>query len=97
MHKRANMLIFQIYVQKGQFNKRKFKFDHVLVFIFSSPNKKSLKTYYYNSSRHGAFVFFLLEHLFCLSQCKTRWTMSMDNAGLEICLLGTSIAMVTLT
>ena len=39
---------------------------------------------------------FLLEHLFCLSQRKTRWTMLMDNLDLNICLLETSNFMVTL-
>ena len=33
---------------------------------------------------------FLQEHLFCLSRRKTPWTMSVDNVGLKICLLGTS-------
>jgi hypothetical protein len=37
---------------------------------------------------------FLPEHLFCLSRCKTNWTMSVDNLGLEICPLGTSNSMV---
>ena len=37
----------------------------------------------------GLYLFFL-EHLFCLSHCKARWTMLMDNVGLEICLMGTS-------
>ena len=36
----------------------------------------------------GPFLF-LLERLFCLSHRKTRWTMSLDNVGLKICLLGT--------
>ena len=40
---------------------------------------------------------FLLEHLFCLPHRKTYWTMSMDNASLKICVLGTSSSMVTLT
>ena len=40
---------------------------------------------------------FLLEHLFCLSHRKIRWTMSVNNLGLEICLLGTLNFMVALT
>ena len=40
--------------------------------------------------------FFLLDHLFCLSHRKTRWTMSVDFVGLKICLVGTSTSMVTL-
>ena len=41
--------------------------------------------------------FFLLEYLFYLSHRKTRWTMLVDYVGLQICLLGTSNSMVTLT
>ena len=37
------------------------------------------------------------ENLFCLSHCKTCWTMTMINVGLKIDLLGTSSSMVTLT
>ena len=40
---------------------------------------------------------FLHEHLFCLSHDKTRWTMLVDDVGFQICLLGTSNSMVTLT
>ena len=35
--------------------------------------------------------------LFCFSHRKTRWTMSLDNIGLKICLMGTLNSMVTLT
>ena len=44
----------------------------------------------------GPFLF-QPKHLFCLSQCKTRWTMSMDNVSLKICLLRTLNSLVTLT
>jgi hypothetical protein len=40
---------------------------------------------------------FLIEHFFCLFHHKTRWTMSVDNVGLKICMLGTLDSMVTLT
>ena len=40
---------------------------------------------------------FLLEHIFCLSHHKTHWTMSMDNVGLKLRLLGISDFMVSLT
>ena len=30
---------------------------------------------------------FLLEHLFCLSRCKTHWTMLVDDVGCKICRL----------
>ena len=36
-------------------------------------------------------------HLFCFSHCKTRWTMSLDNASLQICLFETSNCMLTFT
>jgi hypothetical protein len=44
----------------------------------------------------GPFIF-LLEHLFYLSHRKPRWTMSVDNVGLKIWLLGILNSMVTLT
>ena len=40
--------------------------------------------------------FFLLEHLFCLSHCKTRWIVSVDDVGLKVRLLGTSNSMMSL-
>ena len=42
-------------------------------------------------------LLFLLEHLFCLSHRKTRWTMLVDNVGLKLCLLGTLNSMIILT
>ena len=38
-----------------------------------------------------------IQHLFCLSHRQTRWTMLVDNVGLQIWLLGTSNSMITLT
>ena len=38
-----------------------------------------------------------IQHLFCLSHRQTRWTMLVDNVGLQIWLLGTSNSMTTLT
>ena len=37
------------------------------------------------------------ENLYCLSHCKIRWTMTMDNVGMKIGLWGTSSSMVTPT
>ena len=67
-----------------------------LVFIFSSQKNISFKPYYNIISLPWALPF-LLEHLFCHSHRKTRWTMWVDNVDLEIYLLGTSNSMVTLT
>ena len=39
---------------------------------------------------------FLPEHLICLFHWQTRWTMSVNNVGFKICLLGTSKLVVTL-
>jgi hypothetical protein len=39
----------------------------------------------------------LLEHLFCLSYCKTCWIMSVDNVDLIICLSMSLNSIVTLT
>ena len=40
---------------------------------------------------------FLQKHLFCIFHNKSHRTMSEDNVGLKICLLGTSNFMVALT
>jgi hypothetical protein len=42
-------------------------------------------------------VEFAFENLFCLSHCKTYWTMTMGNVGVKVGLLGTSSSMVILT
>ena len=68
-----------------------------LVFIFFSPKKISLKLNYNNISPPMDIAPYLLEHLSCLSHYKTRWTMSVNNASLKICLSETSNPMVTLT
>ena len=44
----------------------------------------------------GSYLFYTRAPL-CLSHCKTHWTMLVNNVGLEICPLGTSNFMVTLT
>ena len=67
------------------------------VFIFLSPKKKFIKNLLYQQLYAMGHCLFLLEHLFCLSHHKTCWTMSVDNVGLKICLLGISNSMVTLT
>jgi hypothetical protein len=69
--------------QKGNFEGKKF--DYSIVFIFSSPPKKSLKFTLTTFLAMGPCLL-LLEHLFCLSHRKTRWIMSTDNVGLETCL-----------
>ena len=98
---KVNVLIFFYYVQKGSFEK-KIKFDYSFVFSWLHPlfpNKNFKKVYYNNISLPWtlASFFFLLEHLFCLSQRKTCQTMSMNNVGLKLCLLGTLNSIITLT
>ena len=53
--------------------------------VFTSKNNFSLKFCYNNILCHGRmFIFyFLKEHLFCLSHCEIRLTMSMDEVGLQ--------------
>ena len=77
---------------------KKIKFDHSLVFIFSSPQKSFLIVYIINiiSFAMGTCLF-QLEHLFCLSHHKTCWSMSVDTISLKICLLETLNFMITLT
>ena len=92
--------LFWCVSKKGNFEKeKKFKFDHSFVFIFSSPItfllKKSIRTIILC---HGPLPFKKkLEHLFCFSHRKTRWTMSVGKVGLTIWLLETTNSMVTLT
>ena len=68
-----------------------------LLFIFSFPIFFFMKTIYNNISLSCTLAFFYQSTLFSLSHCKTCWTMSMDNIGLKMRLLGTSNTMVTLT
>jgi hypothetical protein len=63
------------------------------------PNKNSLNFYYYNilmSWAHAPALCYQTTS-FASPQRKTRWTMSVDNVGLKICLLETLDFMVTLT
>jgi hypothetical protein len=86
--------------KKGSFEKKKGRkrFDHSFVFYFLHllfcKNENYLKTICFLP---WGPTFFLLEHLFCLSHRNSRWTMSVDNVGLKICLLGTTNSTVTLT
>ena len=78
----------------------KFKFDYSFAFScfhLLFPKKVSLKICYNIITMPWALAFFLPKHLFCFFHRKTHWIMSMDNAGLPICLLGTSNSMVILT
>ena len=77
--------------------KRKTILLYALVFFYSKKSKRIIKI---SSQQHLCAMghwFFLLEHFFCLSHCKTHWTIPINNAGLKICLLGTSNSMVTMT
>ena len=67
--------------------------SHVFVFLFP---KKSLINHYNNISLPCPCLFLPL-HIFCLSHRKTRWTVSLDNVSLQICLLETSNFMITPT
>ena len=65
--------VFLICAQKGQFQKNSSLTILLssLLFLFSSPNKISLKFYYNNNFCHAPpLAFFLSEHLFCLSHLK---------------------------
>ena len=69
--------------------KRKEKSSLTILLPLSSfPPRNSLQNDYNNISLPWIVAFCLPKHLFCLTYCKTRWTMLMDNVGLEICLWG---------
>jgi hypothetical protein len=71
----------------------------------NSEKKSSLTILSFSTSFPPIFYFnfiittflYQLEHKFCLSHCKSRWTMLVDNVDLQTCLLGTLNFMVTLT
>jgi hypothetical protein len=44
-----------------------------------------------------ALAFFYQSNSFASPNCKTHWTMPLDNVGFKICLLGTSNFMVPMT
>ena len=79
---------------------KKIEFDRSLVFsclhILFPKNKSKTNFLKTTSLCHGPLPFSTRAPL-CLSHHKTRWTMSVDNASLKICLLGTSNSTVDLT
>ena len=64
----------------------------ILLSSSSLPKKKFHYKYIIATFLYHALppCLILFEHLFGLSHRKTCWTMSMDNVGLKICLLGAS-------
>ena len=103
MHPKVSVFFLNICPKRAYLEiKIKIKFDHSFVssclHLLFSP-KKTPKNIIPIFLCHGVMdpCTFLLEHLFYLSHRKTRWTMSINNVGLKICLLRTSNSMVTLT
>ena len=94
MHQKVNVLIFlknverEICPKRRILKEKKIKCDHSLVFsclhlLFPRKIKiKIISNKLFYISLHGP-VPFLLEPLFCLSHCKTCWTMSLDNIGFK--------------
>ena len=92
--------IFNICPKKAVLENKQFQvwpFFYLLLSSSSLPLKKFIKIFCNFIALPMGPCLFLLEHLFCLSHRKTRWTMSADNVGLKICLLGNSSSPVTLT
>ena len=84
--------------KKGNFGKKiKSNFGHFFCLLLSSSSFLQKKIIITIFLEWALAIFWLPKHVFCLSYCITYWTMSMDNVGLTICLLGTSKSMVTLT
>ena len=103
MHPKVSVFFLNICPKRAYLEiKIKIKFDHSFVssclHLLFSP-EKTPKNIIPIFLCHGVMdpCTFLLEHLFYLSHRKTRWTMSINNVGLKICLLRTSNSMVTLT
>ena len=90
MHEKVNVVIFLIYTQKRKFCKN-FKLGRSLVFSclhLLFPKKKPSEIYYKSVSLSWALAFFYYS--------TSRWTMSMNNVGLKICLLETLNSIITL-
>ena len=96
---KVNVLIVLLYAQYRQFWKKEKSTLTILFFLLSSllfTSQKNHKNMFYNSISLPWPLTFLPKHLFCLSHCKTCWTMVVDNVDLKICLLATSNSMVIL-
>jgi len=95
---KVNVFIyFKIYAQKGSFEK-----SLSLIILLSAPSLSLKYIFHLDVLLQCDFFLmcpclFLLEHFFCLFHYKTCWVMSLNKLGLEICLLGTSNSMVSLT
>ena len=78
---------FSIYIQKKHLWEGKKLSATILmsslVFVFSLPKEFHQKI--------------VITSFLCHSHNKTRWTMSVNNVGFKLCLLGTSNFMITLT
>jgi hypothetical protein len=55
---KVDVLIFEYMPKKGSFEKKQIKFDHSLVFIFSSPKYISVLTYHNIISLSWILAFF---------------------------------------
>ena len=73
---------FLMYAQEGLFEKEKKRIKNKIMFLVFSCLR--------------LLCLYLLEHFICLSHCKIRWTMLVDNINLKISLWRTSNSMVTL-
>ena len=97
MDHKKNVLL--IYAQKKAVLRQiqVWPFSCLLLSSSSLPEKRIALKFYYNIiSLPWGPCLFLQEQLICLSQRKTRWTMSVDNISFKLCLLGTSNSMTTL-
>ena len=88
---------FNICSKKEVLKCKKFKFVHSLHFSFFHllfPNKSFIQALIF-LCMGPCFCF--TKAPFCLSHRKTHWTMTLDNLGLQTCLLGTSNFTLTMT
>ena len=87
---------FNIYPKREVLKNKLQSLTILLSSSFLPPQKNHWSFYSNNICLPWALASFLLEHHICLPHCKIRWSMSMDDVGLKICLLGTSNSMATL-
>ena len=80
--------IFLYMPKKDNFEAKKSILTTLLSSSSLLPKQISLKKVILHHFSAMGPCLFLLEHLLCLSHRKTRWTMSVDNVGVKICIFG---------
>ena len=90
---------FNIHPKGGNFEEWNQVWSFFCLLVSSSSLLPQKKHFHYCNDISLSWVscLFLPEHLFCLSHCKARWTMSVDNVGLHFVFWGPQTTCVFFT